>query len=436
MPIKEFRMDESSNWIRAELAEFSLTAEGSPIPVGATEWDGERYLAKLNPEDALPGLTNIQARVRLTFSESKDGRTWTTVLGDNGQPFQESREATFKTGERPKTIAMQHIRYAYPVPEQQYFLRHEHPQGFLRLDKNYGYLFNDATTIVRVRFRSGSEMLWTDAHWNQPTLTLSWNQPELQTNRLYTFEIVSLPKDATTSGGIQATYAQATMEGAGESSAEMLTNTAGDAGSEGEFIILGYSFRTSRFNTFEEKMEQLVIRNVNVYSLLHNVGVDYIWSRMTTSEGFDQSDIDGNEFTQNKSLIVVRSAMNDNYHRNIIAPLLYTNYPFGGAVAFSRGADQSIVPDWAIVKNIGYTYGSLVLFPWDYFLANTYYQDLRVAQTRLANAQSSVQNTYYSTFTARFPMLQRNSNYDLRFAYTLPNGVVTNTSIVKTFIVP
>jgi hypothetical protein len=437
MPIKEFRMDESSSLIRAELAEFSLSESGRPIALRATEWDDERYLAKITGEDALPGKTEIKAKVRLRFSEKIGNGNWTTVNGDDGKPYEESREATFKTGERPKTINMDHIAFAYPVPEQQYFLKDEHPNGHIKLKHNYGYLFNDQTTVVKLRFRSASEDIWVEnLTWNASDLSLSWGNPALKNNTAYTFEIVSLPKDGTVSGSVQATYAQATVDGADGSSAEILTNTAEDAGSEGEFIILSYKFRTSRFNTFGEKMNQLAVSNPRTMSLMSNARIVIVLGNMTTQEGFDESDITGTIYTQNKPLIVVRSTMNDSYYLNTIKPMLYQDYPF--AAHYSRELGQSTVPDWAIVVTNNYIYGTSganLNFPWLHYLTRTYYQDHQTAQIQIA-LSSILKDNYSSTLTGSLPVLQANSRYNLNFAYTIPSGVVTNTSVVKTFAVP
>ncbi|MCL2417123.1 MAG: hypothetical protein FWD02_04220 [Bacteroidales bacterium] len=436
MPIREFRMDESSAMIRAELAEFSLTEGGSPIEIRSTEWDTERFMVRISPEYALPGRSQINGRVRLTFSEQNAAGHWTPVLGENNNPHVETRDITFQTGERPNTIDMRHVRYAYPVPDQQFFLPREHPTGFIYLHQNFGYLFTDPTTIVRGRFRSGSEVIWVNLTWDNPERRITWNQPILSNSTNYIFEIVGLPLDPTVAGGVQTTVAQTSFEDGEEGShVEVLTNVAGDAGSEGELIILTYSFRTSMFSTFAEKMGQVVITRAGLGTLSTNGNISAIRGNMSSREGFDQADLTGTEHTQGKPLIVVHSAMTDNYFLNAIRPLLYANYPFGGAVRYSREAGQSITPYWAIIRLINYGYGTTVFFPWDHFLTNTYYHDFRAARTQIA-ACSVARNRYPHVLTSSFPLLPRNSSYVLNFAYTLPNGVITNSSVQKTFVVP
>ena len=436
MPIREFRMDESSAMIRAELAEFSLNEGGRPIEIRNAEWDTERFMVRINPEDALPGLSQINGRVRLTFSEQNASGNWTPVLAENGRPHEETRDITFRTAERPQTIDMRHVRYAYPVPDQQFFLQREHPIGFIYLHHNFGYLFTEPSTIVRGRFRSGSEIIWVDLAWDNVARRITWNRPELRNSTNYIFEIVSLPLDGTTAGGVQASYAQATFEGMEEGSAEIRTNVAGDAGSDGEFIILSYNFRTSMFNTFAEKMGQITLRNSRTRSIITSGFVRFVFGDMTTQEGFDQADLTGTEQTQHSPLIVVRSTLTSNYHRNTIAPLLYANYPFGGAVRYSREEGQSIIPDWAVVRDWTYRYGTTVFFPWMYYLAYTYFQDFNTARTQIA-ASATARATFGHILTVPyFPMLPNRSNYEIKFAYTLPNGTITNSSIRKTFIVP
>jgi len=436
MPIREFRMDETSAMIRAELAEFSLTEGGRPIPVATTEWDTERFMVRINPEDALPGTSQISGRVRLTFSEQNASGHWAPVLGEDGRPHEETRDFAFRTGERPRVIDMRHVKFAYPVPDQQFFLQREHPYGFIYLHHNFGYLFTEPTTIVRGRFSSGSETIWVDLTWDNTARRITWNRPELRNSTTYTFEIVSLPLDGTTADGVQATYTHIALDGdADGSDVQLLTNVAGDAGSEGEFIILSYSFRTSMFNTFAEKMGQVALKNSHTALLLSLGLVNQIWATMAAQEGFDQAEITGTEQTQHRPLIVVRSALTDNYHQNIIAPLLYANYPFGGAVRYSREVGQSLLPYWAIIRNLSYSYGTTAFFPWMHLLTLTYYQDFRAAQTQIAICQRA-RASHGHILTMGFPMLLRNSSYELSLAYVLPNGIVTNSSVRKTFVLP
>jgi len=437
MPIREFRMDETAALIRAELAEFSLNEGGRPIQIRSTEWDTERFMVVVNPEDALPGTSQISGRVRLTFSEQNASGQWTPVLGEDGRPHQEIRELNFRTGERPRVIDMRHVRFAYPVPDQQFFLQREHPYGFIYLHHNFGFLFTEPTTIVRGRFRSGSETIWVDLRWDNAALRVTWNQPQLRNSTTYTFEIVSLPLEVTAATGVQTTYTHIALDGdADGSDVQLLTNVAGDAASEGEFIILSYNFRTSMFNTFAEKMGQVTLRNSRTRFVIACGSVRFIFGDMTTQEGFDQADLTGTEQTQHNPLIVVRSALTSIYHRNTIAPLLYANYPFGGAVRFSREEGQSTLPDWAIIRDWTYRYGTTVFFPWKYFLANTYFQDFNAARTQIAASPTAKATFGHILTMSYFPVLPIGSNYEIRFAYTLPNGIITNSSVRKTFIVP
>jgi len=204
-----------------------------------------------------------------------------------------------------------------------------------------------------------------------------------------------------------------------------------------ESIVLSYDFKTSMFSTFAEKMAQLNITKPRTVPLNNNMFIWVVIGDMTTQEGFDEVDIVGTNYTQNKPLIVVRATMTDDYFLNQIKPLLYDPYPFDGAVTYSRKEGQSIIPDWDIVKDSWYGYGTTQYFPWVYYLARTYYQDYEEARAQI-NASSTAKAKYGDLFTAeRLPyILPAKSNYDLIYAYTLPNGVVTDATVQKTLAVP
>ena len=120
----------------------------------------------------------------------------------------------------------------------------------------------------------------------------------------------------------------------------------------------------------------------------------------------------------------------------MIAPLLYANYPFGGAVRYSREVGQSIIPYWAIIRDSWYNYGTTSRFPWIHSLARIYYSDFRAAEKQVA-ANSVARDKFLHLFIAGFPIMPlRGGEYRLNFAYTLPNGTVTNSSIQKTLVVP
>jgi len=305
----------------------------------------------------------------------------------------------FQDGTERPMFTIDDVQYAYPAPDQQYFLKGEHPTGFIKLARNFDYVFTNSNMTFRARLLVDEVVEATvPITWNASTTTMSWTLPNLENSTLYTFELISV------SNG-------------------------------NEMIIWSYDFRTSMFSTFAEKMEKVVITNTYRNSLLISGLVRFLWGNMVSSEGFDQSDIIGVKYTQNKPLIVVKSALTDNYHRNIIAPMLYEKYPFGGAVKYSREEGQSIIPDWAIVKSDNYDYNTTAVFPWVHFLAPTYFEDFNDAKRQLAT-NPTAQATYGHLFPIDFPILPNGDNYTLNFSYTLPNGVVTDSSVVKTFVLP
>ncbi|MCL2027820.1 MAG: Ig-like domain-containing protein [Bacteroidales bacterium] len=327
------------------------------------------------------------------------GQTTITVTTKDGNKTATCVITTdFKPGEHP-TLTTDAIQSAYPAPDQQYFLKGEHPNGFIKLTSNYGFLFTGTATTIKVRLRSEANETLINTTWNANDFSISWIQPDLNNNTLYTLELVSVSN-----------------------------------GSE-ETVIWSYDFRTSMFNTFAEKMAQLTVTSAQIVSILYMGNARLISGNMSAQEGFDEVDIVGTDYTQNKPLIIVRSAMTDSFFINRIYPMLYEHYPFDGAVTYSREEGQSIIPDWDIIKRTIYDYGTLAPFPWVHYLGRTYYEDYYAAWVQVAQASQTVRDKYLHLFNSGFPILPRGADYDLNFAYTLPNGVVTDTTVQKTFAV-
>jgi len=328
------------------------------------------------------------------------GETTITVTTTDGEKTATSIiTVNFATGDQRPVFSMEDVLYAYPVPDQQYFLQGEHPYGFIRLSRNFGYLFSNANTTFEVRLTSETDEVSTaPITWNTTNNTMMWTQPQFSNSATYTLEIIST------------------------------TNNE-------ESVLLGYEFRTSMFNTFSEKMGQVTMERAGTASVTANIR--RVMGHMATQEGFDQIDLGGVDYTQNRPLIVVHSAMTDAYFLNTIYPLLYRDYPFGGIVTFSREPGQSLIPYWAIVVHPYYDYGLFgtnVRFPWVHDLASVFYQDWRDARQQISQAGAG--GNWSQIMASSFPLLPRGANYDLLFFYTLPNGLVTDSSVVMTFELP
>jgi len=330
------------------------------------------------------------------------GETTITVTTTDGEKTATSIVTVdFATGDQRPMFSMTDVLYAYPVPDQQFFLQGEHPYGFIRLTRNFGYLFSNANTTFEVRLTSETnEVSTASITWNTTNNTMTWTQPQFSNSTTYTLEIIST------------------------------TNNE-------ESVLLSYEFRTSMFNTFAEKMGQVEIPRASTFAQAGMGLVSIVWGTMASSEGFDQADLSGTEYSQSTPLIVVHSAMTDDFFLNTIYPLLYKNYPFDGFVTFSREPGQSIIPYWAILVNLSYNYGTTHIFPWLYALQRTYHLDFNDAQRQI-RANPTAQATWGRLFNIpQLPLLPiREASYYLRFFYTLPNGLVTDDSVVKAFVLP
>ena len=388
--------------VRIAVESVTLSEPTASLTVG----DTLRLIASVYPANATNTSVTWQSSDRTVAIVENGlitalwcGETTITVMTNDGRRTATSIVAVdFPADEELPIFSMNDVVYAYPVPDQQYFLQGEHLYGFIRLTHNFGCLFSDANSTIKARFTGGSlNGVEAPITWDASTNTMTWTQPQFSNSTTYTLEIVRTSN----------------------------TNE--------EYVLLSYEFRTSMFNTFSEKMGQIVVERSRVISW--TITIRYVIANMTTQEGFCRVDLRGGEHTQNSPLIVVHSAMTDAFFLNTIRPLLYDPYPFGGFVRFSREPGQSIIPYWAIGVDPWYESNPLGYFPWNHSLSRVFYRDFQDARRQLLSAPTTIRQQWQGITVGRFPLLHE-GKYDLLFFYTLPNGLVTDSSVVKTLAVP
>ncbi|GHS87555.1 hypothetical protein FACS1894201_08840 [Bacteroidia bacterium] len=213
-------------------------------------------------------------------------------------------------------IPMSNIRFAYPVPNQKYFFIEEGrfveggTDAYIYLKADQGYLFQN--NVVKARFISNIETLTATPTYNTTDNKITIGLPDIDLNTNYTFELYT--------------------EGASET------------------VLLSYPFKTSRYWSLAEKIDQIVMGYALLlpYILNNTMQIQADMTRDEHFEFFDSVEALGNRYTGNKPLIVLFSTMDDDFFLNQIAPYIYNDYPFDGYVNFARSEGQSLLPYWGI----------------------------------------------------------------------------------------
>jgi hypothetical protein len=325
---KEFTIKDQNGTERAfriKLDYFKLyLADKTTVP-GNITWNSENDVAGFNNTDIFPTQKDITASVQVSFEE-KVNAAWKVVMFQ-GQKVTEKMETTFTSGLAPDYIPLSNVEYSYPVINQYNFYAKEYNQGYVKLKKGQPYLFTAPTGFIqkgRLKSSQAGQPLF-DFTYNNQTITYPLPQ-NLNTTTIYTLDLVNIPAQT----GLEIdrnvdTVITKISDSRGVDDVELRTkNAEGTIETLQEKSILTYYFRTSKYNTFNDKINSMQISNgwrrplrINV----HELGV--------TLEGDEMFDLMETHWTEVITPVVQFAAVfpETNWFNNIINPLLYNNYP-------------------------------------------------------------------------------------------------------------
>ena len=416
------------------LDEFIVTKDGQQIE-GEIKWNDRNDVAVFYSHEILPPNAQLKAKVQLHFEEYKNG-SWQKIKSD-GQVATEVKEVNFTTGEAPETIPLSNIDYMYPVLGQKNFYIDEYNTAYVKLKRGQTYLFNavpDWKKEVIMTSASGEKLL-KEFSYNSAQKQLVYVLPvnQMQKQEQYDVSIKLTSEASNLDDNITETYTAKDIGGGSENTAEVKSRKAeGNVSKDGEKELLVYDFRTSKYETFSEKMNDMD-KDKDLYQhVTYPYGLTLL-SSINYQEAFDLTELRGNEYTGYQPLVVSRATLDDSYYRNQIYPLIYNNYPYEGSITVSREISQVGVPPvegvepmtWYVtyLEN-GYT-GDINLYnPYRYNLTHYYledYEDLRY-QLVSSSLNWNTNPQYVKLITEAFPYM-RQGRYKATLQYILPGQV-------------
>src|SRR6185312_8987623 len=102
--------------------------------------------------------------------------------------------------------------------------------------------------------------------------------------------------------------------------------------------VIAYNLRSSRYNTFAEKMSA-----VTAPEDLWDIATGYITvigQRFNAEETFDKFEIEGDASFTTLPLVTLKAGLNNAWLRDDINPMLYNNYPLASGVTLERKNGQ------------------------------------------------------------------------------------------------
>ena len=444
---KQFNLedDQGIRTYRILLDEFTVKKDGQEI-AGELDWGGSKDIANFVSFDVLPPNSTIKVKVAVSFQELKSG-AWVTIM-DKGKKAQEIEERTFTTGEAPDYIPMTNVAYSYPVVDQKYFYQKESTNGYVQLKRGQPYLFapeTDWTQKVRYTNEETGQASINNVSYDKGGRQVSFSLNKLTKQNKHTVMIVSLPPGTEISEN-STSYTDIDTGGQEGNSVKVRNKEVQNVvNNDAETEVLKYSFTTSKYNTFSDKIrDKDIVKHYlePIYSDVHAIQTD-----VKDSERLDELELEGGEYTDNKALVTVEAVLDDSYYEDRIYPLIYENYPLEPEFTVTRNTNDLGLPPKKAVDILTWyvpylkqnpTYSLLdKRIPFRYHLPYYYKKDFVDIQYKVVNKYLNYPQQYASQIAKYdyiingvFPAIQ-SGKYKVKMQYVMPGNKLGSSYIFK-----
>ncbi|HEY0611966.1 MAG TPA: hypothetical protein VGD35_19975 [Chitinophaga sp.] len=436
---------------RIQLDELKLLKDQTEIK-GTAEVDAEGTSASLVLRDILPPVSSLTASAKVHI-ERQNGASWDPLKNANKEVDYEVKSVTFTTGEAPDYIPWENVAYAYPVRRQYNFLPREYGKGYIKLKRGQPYLFqpvDDAGKKWKITSSLSpvqGQAVPVTVGYDEGLAQAGFDMPaNLAKETVYTLSILRSSMDGETAANNVARQEQTTVTEDGDTTTIAENTLKGDALSGSGKELIGYSFRTSKYSTFAEKMGSMTDPR-DMFDIATNY-ISVIGQRFDADETFDRFDIEGDGAFSTKPLIQLKAGLNNSWLQDKLMPLLYNGYPFHSYMTITRDltATGGTPPleairlynnDYSLYRledaavSDGYApsrAGRSRFMYYVSFVANDDYHELLDKASRLYINNTSVPPAIERLLISTFPDLQGNLSYPVELQYRLPgSNQITST---------
>ncbi len=445
---------------RIKLDYFQVKKEDGTTVEGKTIRSNDGLSYTFDPEEAFESTTVYTVSARVLF-QKKNGNSWQTYIED-GSDYSEEKTVRFTSGERPDHILPEHLLCGYPQMRQYNFYPKEWNEGYILVTENYSYLF---TTIPegymqRVRFETldgkGSNFSFTFKrvydYGAKFEIDFNLGNFQFRNNEIYRISVLNIPKEQAK---IDANVSRSETSVSDDISVRKIE-------AEGELDILetkeivSYCFRTSKFNTFKEKVASLNLSG-NAYVSGKDAQLKYMRRDLESDDfpdGFEyQHTVEGVGFMEGNMMVLEPLLDKTKWYNNSIFPYVYNeytreqvatgdirsyNYPPNNAMTIFNALfathkdlkDDEIASGVASglpqIGNIGY----YVVFQCDH--------DIRIVQNLVADKLIHKQSLRghdndFKTYIQPDPYTP--GDYPFKVSYRLPGKKIITSSVIEKFVV-
>ncbi len=322
---------------RVKLDYFKLlNSENQPITSKLQLNDGGD-LATLELQNILPGKQNLTASVKVHVEKKSQSGTWEPIESNS-----ELKEAKFITGEEPKSIPESNVLYSYPLKNQYNFYRNEYSTGYIKLKQGQASLFSPVSggtrwsCVARFKASTGS-IIESPVTYSEAESMVLFDIPKtLGSSVAYDMTIVKKPvSDGSMDRNLQRTEVSMITANENDSLSMLKNKLTGTISSEVETDLHSYSFRSSLYSTFNDKINIMTnweVRYAIDFTLMSLIGV-----QSTLNETFDKYETEGNGIGISP-MISVEALRGNPWLDSHVYPQLYELYGTAG-ITLNRNTD-------------------------------------------------------------------------------------------------
>jgi hypothetical protein len=447
---------------RVKLNKFDLLKNGTTaVVLKKRVWNNTNDKLSLFTNEILDPKTNFTIDAKVTFEEEVSGN-WKAVYID-GKLVEEKKQFTFTTGDAPTTIPERNIVFTYPVAEQKNYFKNEYAQGYVQLDRGQSYLFNDARFTKQLQLQDANRNVISSAVFVYDAILkrLNWQMPSVNIQTNYRLALVNNAAVGSGSSTVANTTTQVTDSTSNTNYTKQSKKIAGSLSNNdaSSVELLAYGFKTSKYNTLAEKINDIHFDNADSY-----INIDPETSPIgaivtPVTELFDKIELVGSNFTKmldSDSILplVKAEAVLDNtngYYVQDIYPMQYSNFTFGGSIdlnTLNNGATMGrqqqnlpLIPTFAVYYHTQYLQtinnpiaGTYFTFPYVFFATKQFKNDYYPIRAAVANR--NLQTQYPLLFATgntqiNYPVV-KNTLYKMKLTYQLPGNIAVGSSAIFT----
>lgn len=423
--------DNGKTTYKVILEKFKVVNEQGTEVKGKIQWSNLKDRANFVADDILPPNKKFKVQVEVSFQKLENG-IFRDII-QNGQVAKEYEERSFVTGSAPNYIPLHNIEYSYPVVNQKFFLKNEFDKGYVKLKRGQDYLFEDARwkSQVKIVDNIGKNNYVSDFLYDTSSNEISYQMPRIKNNASYKMIVISKLFSENYKQVTKNKNIKNIQEG---NDFEVEQKQAENISKNGEITRLDYEFRTSKYDTFKEKISAIDVYFYNY--IIHSPDVISLANNLKESEPFDISDLVGTDYTNKNPLIEVYADLKDDYFQKYINPMLYSQLPLDGKYRITN-RDTNIFGEIPLkAVSINNYYLTMVqndlfskdvddYFAYEYDLAIVYKKDFIDILNQIANDISNLkitkENSSFKFLNNTFPSM-RKGKYNIIMKYNLPGN--------------